>query len=144
MNLTANFTLEELTASTTARRLGITNTPPQSAINNLRQLCLNVLQPLRVAYGKPIIVTSGYRCKELNSAVNGAQNSDHVYGNAADIRTVSDLPADNKKLFDLACKMIRDGRITVKQCIDEYGYNWIHLSWQDGRTTKKNQILHLG
>lgn len=144
MNLSLNFTLEELCASSTAKRLGIENVPPQNVVINLRALCRNVLQPLRKAWGSPIIVTSGYRCKRLNDAVKGASNSDHLYGCAADIRTVSDLPADNKRLFDCACSLIRKGDITVKQCIDEYGYNWIHISWQDGRTSKMNQILHLG
>lgn len=144
MHLTQNFTLEELTASADAKRHHIDNTPPQNVIINLRALAQNILQPLRKAWGSPIIVTSGYRCKALNKVVNGAANSDHLYGCAADIRTVSDLPADNKRLFDLACRMVRDGSIQVKQVIDEYGYNWIHISWQDGRTSKRNQILHLG
>lgn len=144
MILTQNFTLEELIASADAKRHGIDNTPSQREIQNLRNLCVNILQPLRKKWGAPIIVTSGYRCQKLNTIVKGASDSDHKYGCAADIRTISDTREDNKKLFDLACKMVRNGDIVVKQIIDEYNFDWIHISWQDGRTTKKNQILHLG
>ena len=141
MKLTENFTLEELTYSATAQRLGIDNTPSEAVIAKLRTLCKTVLQPIRKTYGKSIVVTCGYRCAKLNKVVGGASTSDHMYGNAADIRSVSDTKADNKALFDLILGMIKKREIQVKQVIDEYGYDWIHVSYQDGRTTKKNQVL---
>ena len=64
-----HFTLQELTRSDTARRLGINNTPPASAIQALHALVNDVLDPLRDAWGGPIRVTSGYRCPALNRAV---------------------------------------------------------------------------
>lgn len=144
MNLTKHFTLEELVNSCDAKRLGINNKPTSAAQKRLDNLCKLILEPLREAWGQPIVVTSGYRCKTLNAKVGGSSTSDHVYGNAADIRTVSDLPQDNKKLFDLAVKLMEKGTLrNVKQIIDEYNYNWIHISYQDGRTAKRNQILHL-
>ena len=92
------FTLNELTYSSTAKQKGINNTPNTTIKANLINLVDNILDPLREAYGKPIIVTSGYRCTELNKAVKGASNSQHVKGEAADIRTQSDKPEDNKRL----------------------------------------------
>jgi len=143
MQLTKNFTLNEFTCSATANRKGICNEPTTAVISNLQRLCQQVLQPIRDRYGKPIVVSSGYRCPALNKAVGGVKNSDHMYGCAADIKTREDTPAANKALFGLIKQMIDEGVIEVKQLIDEYGYDWIHISFQDGRTTKRNQILHL-
>ena len=67
------FSIKELTRSTTARRLGIDNTPPASAVIALHQLVDHVLDPLREAWGGPIRVNSGYRCPQLNKAVSGAR-----------------------------------------------------------------------
>jgi uncharacterized protein YcbK (DUF882 family) len=134
-----NFTVDELCRSKTAQRRGIDNTPTPSIRVNLEKLIANVLQPLRDKYGKPIIVDSGYRCPKLNTAVGGAKISQHLYGQAADIRTVSDTVTDNKRLFDTAKKMIDDKEIIVGQLINEYNYNWVHISIPDER--HKNQII---
>ena len=134
------FTINELTKSATAVRLKIDNTPTDKVKKNLTELIEKVLDPLREAYGKPIIVTSGYRCPKLNKAVGGAATSQHMYGQAADIRSVSDSPKDNKVLFDLAVKLVNEGKIKTGQIIDEYGYNWVHISTPYSHT---NQILHI-
>ena len=131
------FTMQELTSSATARRKGIDNTPDVQAKANLTALVANVLDPLRELYGKPIVVTSGYRCPKLNRAVGGAARSQHTTGNAADIRCVSDSRAENKKLFNL----IREN-LPYDQLIDEYGYDWVHVSFADGKN--RRQILHVG
>lgn len=94
-----HFTLQELTRSATARRLGIDNTPPDEAVKNLTALVDNVLDPLREAWGSPIHVNSGYRCPALNRAVNGAPHSQHMRGEAADITVGSRL--DNARLYHL-------------------------------------------
>lgn len=142
--LSRNFTKHEMTRSYTAQRLGINNEPYPDAIYNLQRLCNEILQPLRDEWGKPIIIGSGYRCTTLNEVVGGVKNSDHKYGCAADIHAMGDDPRDNKQLFDLAVQMMKDGRLkNVKQIIDEYGYDWIHISLQDGRTDKRNQVLHI-
>ena len=130
------FTIEELTKSATASRRGIDNTPDESVKKNLIRLVNNILDPLREAWGAPIIVTSGYRCGRLNKAVGGAAKSQHMYGQAADIRTVSDKPSDNKKLFDL----IRELKLPYDQLIDEYNYNWVHVSYS---SRNRRQILHI-
>lgn len=85
MNLSANFTLKELTKSDTATRLGLDNTPDEATIENLKLLCQEVLQPIRDHFGKSVTVNSGYRSPESNAAVGGSKTSDHCLGRAADI-----------------------------------------------------------
>lgn len=130
------FTIPELTKSATASRRKIDNTPSATVIANLTALVDNILDPLREAWGAPIIVTSGYRCVRLNAAVGGVKTSQHTLGQAADIRTVSDKPADNKRLFDLIVKL----GLPYDQLIDEYGYNWVHVSYS---SRNRRQILHI-
>ena len=86
MNLSANFSLKELTKSDTATRLGIDNTPDEETIDNLKTLCDKVLQPVRDHFGKSVKISSGYRSPELNSspAVGGSKTSDHCKGMAVD------------------------------------------------------------
>lgn len=144
MKLTENFTYEEFwNNSGVAKRLHINNEPNAEVKENIVKLA-DTLQIIRNAYGKPIIVNSGYRCPTLNKAVGGASNSDHKYGAAADIRSVSDKPKDNKELFDVIVKLAKDGKIACRQIIDEYSYNWCHVSINHKyNAIKKNQILHL-
>lgn len=142
--LSEHFTLKELTHSATALRLGILNAPSPQAVENLEALCRDVLEPLRAAWGAPIVVSSGYRGCVLNRKVGGAPGSDHIYGCAADIHTLSNRACDNRRLFSLALWLMRQGKISnVKQLIDEHHFCWIHISRQDGRTLKRNQVLHL-
>lgn len=118
------FTINELTASPTAKRLGISNKPTAEIVVALERLVTNILDPLREAWGAPIVVTSGYRSVRLNKAVGGAKTSQHCYGQAADIRTLSDKPEDNKRLRDLLIKL----NLPFDQLIDEYNCDWIHVS----------------
>ena len=78
MQLSPHFSLEELTRSTAARNLSIDNSPNKSELANLRLLAESVLEPLRQAFGKPIVVNSGFRCEALNKAVGGARSSQHM------------------------------------------------------------------
>lgn len=140
MKLSTHFSLEELTHSVTAHNRGIDNSPSDAVLFELKKLAENVLEPLRLAYGKPIVVTSGYRCLELNKAVRGAATSQHLKGQAADITSLANTPEENKRLFDCAVRLIESGKIRVGQCIDEYGYKWVHISTP---FRKVNQVLHL-
>lgn len=85
MQLSPHFTLQELTRSATAERLGIPNAFTADVVDNLQRLCTEVLEPLRAHLGHPIHINSGYRCPALNKAVGGVQNSFHMKGRAADI-----------------------------------------------------------
>lgn len=117
------FTIEEFTRSTTAKLREIDNTPSQQVIANLKALVLNVLDPLRQAWGKPIRVNSGYRCPELNKAVGGVPASQHMLGEAADITAGS--RASNRKLYSL----IKQLDLPVDQAINEKDFGWIHVSF---------------
>ena len=131
------FTVYELTKSATATERGIDNTPPKAIENNIKYLIEAVLDPLREAYGKPIYVSSGYRCKELNAAVGGAKNSQHLTGMAADTYVKGE---SNAVLYDI----LRKGRIPFDQMIIEKGTRnfprWIHLSIS--RLNNRKEILY--
>lgn len=129
------FTLQELTKSNTAIAKKLDNTPDEQAIKNLNTLVDNVLDPLRKLYGKPIIVTSGYRSPEVNRSVNGATSSQHALGEAVDISVGS--KEENKKLFSL----IKDN-LPFDQLINEHDYSWVHVSYREERLRK--QILNIG
>ena len=131
------FTMNELTHSATAIRKGIDNTPDNTAKANLTALVANILDPLREAYGKPIVVSSGYRCAKLNRAVGGVARSQHITGQAADIQSVSKSKADHKKLFELAQRL----RLPFDQLIDEYDYKWVHISFNT--RGNRRQVLHV-
>ena len=124
------FTIAELCRSVTARRLGIDNTPPASAVRALTILVDEVLDPLREAWGGPIRVNSGYRCPELNKAVGGTPTSQHQRGEAADI-TVGSRSA-NRRLLALIKRL----NLPVDQCIDEKGCRWIHVSHRSGHNRR--------
>lgn len=129
------FTREELTGSSSAAARGIDNTPPPAVLPKLAALAGNLLDPVRELNGGPIHVNSGFRCPELNRAVRGTENSQHIRGEAADITAGS--PAKNRALFD---KIVASG-LSFDQLIDEQNYAWLHLSFRAG--ANRNQILHL-
>jgi len=139
--ITQNFSLEELYASSTAKAKKIDNTPTPEVKANLIKLCKEVLQPIRNKYGRAITITSGYRSPKLNAAVGGVKNSQHVLGQAADIKCTSTSKA---VLFNVIKSMIEKGELKVGQLIWEYGTkqepNWIHVSLPYSKT---NQILYL-
>lgn len=123
------FTIAELSKSATAARLGLKNKPDGAAKKALTALTERVLDPLREAWGRPIVVNSGYRCPELNRAVGGAVNSQHLYGEAADIEDYSRDRAMNARLF----QMVRDLGLPFDQLIYESpnskGPDWVHVSY---------------
>ena len=138
MNLSENFTLNELLRSDTANRMKIVEqyTPSQAVIENLRKLCVNVLQPLRNHLGRSIRVTSGFRCNRLNTLVKGKKNSQHPEGKAADIEV------DGMTNQDLM-KVIIALDLPFDQLINEYEPNgWVHVSFDDKRNRK--QVLKIG
>lgn len=133
------FTIEELSRSDKAKRLGMSNAPSKKHEENLVALVEAVLDPLREAYGSPIYVNSGYRSPGVNQMAMGAKNSQHMCENgdaAADITTGS--TTGNEKLFN----MIIELQLPFDQLIDESGFSWIHVSHKSKGRNRK-QILHL-
>lgn len=138
MKVMKYFTLTELTRSATAKRLGIDNTPSSAVRNNLEALVKNILDPLREAWGAPIVVTSGYRCEKLNKVVGGAKNSQHLYGQAADIRTVSDSRDDNMKLLRKLIELNLPFDKMIAEYVDAVGRpDWIHVSFSSAHRRMK-------
>lgn len=137
---TKNFSYDELIASATAKRLGLDNTPTQEEKERLRQLAEDILQPIRDAWKGVIVVNSGFRSEAVNKAVGGVKTSQHRLGEAADIKVGG--KDRNKKLFNLIYKLISTGKIKVGQLIDEYNYQWIHVSLPR-KNKENNQILHI-
>lgn len=124
-----HFSLTELTRSSTALRLGIDNTPDAETIKRLEALVANVLDPLREAYGKPIKVTSGYRCPRLNRAVGGAESSQHIKGEAADI--TAGTPSENLYIYNLL------KNLPIDQAINEHNGSWLHVSFSSRRCRRQ-------
>ena len=121
------FSISELVSSATALREGIDNTPTCSALGLLHVLVDQLLDPIREAWGEPIVVSSGYRCKELNELVGGATHSHHMLGCAADL--IAGNKADHRRLFRLIQQMQQEGKIRFTQLIWEGDGRWIHISY---------------
>ena len=125
------FSIKELTKSETATRLKIDNTPTAEVVDNLTALVDNVLDPLRELYGKPIHISSGYRCPRLNKAVGGVANSQHLTGQAADINQGSH--EENRRLF-----IYLEEYCAFDQLLWENGGAWIHVSFRkDGKNRQQ-------
>lgn len=125
------FSLAELIKSSTADKHHIDNTPPSEVIKNLQYGVDMVLDPLRRLYGKPIIITSGFRCQKLNDLVGGVKNSWHTKGNAADIHVASLTEAT--KLFNNLQKMP-----SVDTVLFEHSSSaqWLHVQWDMSKTPR--------
>ena len=137
MNLTANFSLHELTKSETALRLNIDNTPGPVETEYLKILAERVLQPVRDHFGKGVKVNSGFRSLETNQVTGGSSKSDHVKGQAADIE-IPGVPnvelaqwiMDNLDYTQLILEFYTPG-------IPDSG--WVHVSYDPDNL--KNQEL---
>jgi len=130
MKLSKNFDLEEFTASETADRIGIDNTPDGEVINNIQRLVTDLLQPLRSLYGKPIYINSGYRSKELNEAVGGVETSYHRRGLAADCR------CENPKEL---LTMLKASGLKFDQAI--LYPTFLHIGYNPARTGNRMQVI---
>jgi hypothetical protein len=127
MLLSKSFTLNELTKSQEATRLGIDNTPNKEHILNLKLLCEKILQPIRDFYGMPLSVSSGYRSAKLCEAIGSSSKSQHTKGQAADFEIFG---VANKDLADFIVK-----NLDYDQCILEFwnenepNSGWVHCSF---------------
>ena len=123
LEVSEHFKLSELVKSDIAEKRGIKNIPATFQIESLKYLVLHVLQPLRYALDRPVIVSSGYRCDELNLAVGGKWDSHHLcegFFAAADIIVPGLTPTEVQY-------EIWNHSLPVEECINEYG-KWVHVS----------------
>ena len=140
--LSPHFRLDEFTTSPTAIKHGIQNIPPQEAVENLHALCVHTLEPLREALGLPIIITSVYRCMELNHLlVKHSTKSQHMNGQAADFYvgwngSKEDAPSRRELLIKAFRQIITDDAITFDQLIIYPSF--IHVSYvRNGKNRSK-------
>ena len=134
MQLTQHFSIEELTKSQTGDRLGIDNVPGADALDCLKVLCEQVLEPLREHYG-PIFINSGYRCPELNKAVGGAGTSQHCLGQAADIEVPS--VANGDLAAWIAANLDFDQVILECYRKGQPHSGWVHVSYKTSGNRKQ-------
>ena len=153
ISLSPHFELREFTESATARKHGIVNEPPDEAVENLKALCVNTLEPLREALGLPIVITSGYRCKALNDLItHHSTRSQHVDGCAADfwvkgpaeIKEIAERTgASRRELLIRAFRtMIVDDSIDFDQLI--LYPSFIHVSYVSRERNRRKLIRAFG
>lgn len=134
------FTLAELVRSDTAKKKGIDNTPTFEVVDHLAELTEKVLDPLRSAYGMPIRVSSGYRCPELNRAVNGAATSVHMLGYAADLQVSGSF----NKFRDFVVQWFEKTGTKFDQLLQERnrktGSQWIHVGLYNNAGQQRGQV----
>ena len=135
MMLSDHFSLAEFTKSQTAIRKGIKNDPNDAAIENMRLVCENILEPVRQHYDIPFTLNSGFRCLALNEAVGSSPRSQHVTGQAADF----EIPTIANK--DLA-HWIMDNLDYDQVLLEFYkegdpSSGWVHCSYDNGNNRKQ-------
>ena len=145
MRLSKNFTLNELTKSNTALRLGIDNEPSKEGIYKLRLLATELLQPIRERLSAPLRITSGYRSPQLSEAIGSSSNSQHCRYEAVDLQFIKRGRMDNLMIY----QAIIDLDLDYDQLILEFGNateyidpthpDWVHISWKV--TDNRKQVL---
>ena len=134
------FTLQELLKSDTAKRKGIDNTPSFEVVDHLRELTGKILDPLRVAWGKPIRVSSGYRCERLNKAVGGAATSVHMLGYAADLQVSGSFNRFRDFVVEWATKTgVKFDQILLESD-KKKNTKWIHVGLYNNSGQQRGQI----
>jgi hypothetical protein len=148
MVISEHLSLAELIRSESAKRNGITNMPPPEHIANLKLLAENIFEPIRVNFRCPILISSGYRSKELNDKIGGSNTSQHSLGQAIDIdMDDTTYGVSNAEVFNFI-----KNKLPFDQLIWEFGNilnpAWVHVSYSDRhrrqilKATKLNGITH--
>ena len=143
MKLTANITLDEMTKSDIAERKGINNNPSPKQIDNLKALAVNILQPVRSEFDKPLIIRSGFRCAELNIEIGSSINSQHCADNNSAAAEFEIPGVDNKEL----AQWIRDNLIWDQIILEFYkegepSSGWVHCSYSTDLNRKQSLIAY--
>ena len=143
MKLTANITLDELTKSQVAERKGINNNPNPTQIENLKALAINILQPVRSEFDRPLIIRSGFRCAQLNIEIGSSINSQHCADNNSAAADFEIPGVDNKEL----AQWIRDSLLWDQIILEFYkegepSSGWVHCSYSTDLNRKQSLIAY--
>ena len=131
--MTLNFKISELIYSDKAAKNDISNIPDTNSLDNMLELIVNCLQPIRNKLGKPMIITSGYRNSQVNKLVGGAATSQHTKGQAADFTVSGMTPAQ-------VVEFIKNSGVEYDQLINEYN-QWTHISYNKGNNRKQSFVI---
>lgn len=137
--LTEHFTLEELTVSPTAKKLGLPNTPTAEHIENMRYCCEKILEPVRAHFGKPVQINSSYRAPAVNKAVGGSKTSQHVNGQAIDF----EIPGiDNKAVADWVADNLEFDQVILEfYSAGDKNSGWVHASIKKEGGNRKQRLI---
>lgn len=127
-----NFKMSELIHSDEANKRKIDNTPDINSLDNMLELIVYCLQPIRDMVGLSMNISSGYRCKALNDAIKGAKNSEHLKGMACDF-TIKGWTAKE------AYEYIKKNKFKYTQLILEKN-QWVHVSYNKKDLKQENLI----
>jgi hypothetical protein len=140
MKLSEHLDLSEVTRSDMAKRKGISNEPTPEHLENFKKLAENIFEPIRKHFGQPIFISSGYRSKELNTAIGGALTSQHCSGEAIDI----DMDGHSNTITNKAVFDYIKSNLNFDQLIWEFGTDsnpdWVHVSYESTGKQRK-QVL---
>ena len=139
-SLSSHFLLSEFVKSQTALRLRIDNTPSDEVVKNLRNLCVEVLEPVRWHYGIPFTPSSGYRCPELNKAIGGSSTSQHTKGYAADFEVPGISNIEVYRWMENNCEF--DQLILEFYVEGEPNSGWLHCSYVNKDRNRKQAFPH--
>ena len=138
IKLSKHFSLEEMCRSNTARVRGLPNVPNAEQVKNLKHLCENVLQPLRDHLGKPVVINSGFRSQAVNMAVGGANNSQHMKGEAADIKC-KDFPYA-KQIYAWIMDNLKFDQVILER---KGNAVWVHVSYRANGKNRQQALTML-
>jgi zinc D-Ala-D-Ala carboxypeptidase len=143
MKLTANFSLDELIKSQVAERKGINNNPSPMQIDNLRALAVNILQPIRSQFAKPLIISSGFRCAQLCIEIGSSINSEHCADNKSAAADFEIPGVDNKELAEWIRSNLEYNQLILEFYRDgEPSSGWVHCSYSTDLNKKQSLIAY--
>jgi len=141
--LTEHFSLSEFELSSIAQAHGLDNSVPENLIPNLQNLCEQILEPLRQHVGVPVVITSGYRCPELNRLVGGVPNSQHLLGEAADIVVPPSLSSNLSSLSSWFYWLLDNTHFDQLGFEQSGSTKWIHVSCKLDPTQNRQSVFQM-
>ena len=140
MKLSENFSLKEVVRSSTAKKLGIDNTPNEEHLQNLQVVVNEIAQPLRDHFGKPVRINSGYRSPALNDAIGGSKKSQHSKGEALDLEIDG---VSNMEVADWICDNCDYDQVILEFYNPAEGPNsgWVHASCKENLDENRKRNL---